>query len=103
SKGIGDDVGILQWLYERVYPYEANCSEEDSYVGALGDFVEMVSSGTTCFCDPGGYNVEAVARAAKEIGIRGILSRSTRDLHDARYPLPERLRETTETAAERGA
>src|SRR5689334_21422063 len=21
SKGIGDDVGILQWLYERVYPY----------------------------------------------------------------------------------
>jgi cytosine/adenosine deaminase-related metal-dependent hydrolase len=103
SKGIGDDVGILEWLYERVYPYEAACSEDDVYVGALGDFVEMVSSGTTCFCDPGGYHEDAVARAAQEVGLRGILSRSTRDLHDSRYPLPERLRETTDQAVERGA
>jgi cytosine/adenosine deaminase-related metal-dependent hydrolase len=103
SKGIGDDVGILTWMYERVYPYEAQCSEEDVYVGALADFVELVSNGTTCFCDPGGYHEGAVARAASEIGLRGILSRSTRDLHDDRYPLPERLRESTAQAAERGA
>jgi 5-methylthioadenosine/S-adenosylhomocysteine deaminase len=103
SKGIGDDVGILQWLYERVYPYEAHCTEEDVYAGALGNFVEMVSSGTTCFCDPGGYHEDAVARAADDIGMRGILSRSTRDLHDSKYPLPERLRETTRQALERGA
>src|SRR5262245_46626391 len=35
SKGIGDDIGILQWLYERVYPYEAHCTEDDVYIGAL--------------------------------------------------------------------
>jgi 5-methylthioadenosine/S-adenosylhomocysteine deaminase len=103
SKGIGDDVDIFTWMYERVYPYEAHCSSDDSYVGALADFVEMVSSGTTTFCDPGGYNVDAVVRAAEEIGIRGVLSRSTRDLHDARYPLPERLRDTTASAIEHGA
>lgn len=103
SKGIGDDVGILQWLYERVYPYEAHCSAEDVYVGALANFVEMVSNGTTCFCDPGGYHEGAMARAANDVGIRGIISRSTRDLHNSNYPLPEQLRETTEQALERGA
>ncbi len=102
SKGIGDDVGILAWMYERVYPYEAQCTADDVYVGALGDFVEMMSAGTTCFCDPGGYHVEAVVRAAQEIGIRGVLSRSTRDIDDARHPLPPRLLETTAQAIERG-
>ena len=102
SKGIGDDVGILQWLYERVYPYEAHCEEDDVYLSSLGNFVEMILNGTTCFCDPGGYHEHSLARAAKDIGIRGILSRSTRDLHSASYPLPDNLRETTEQAIERG-
>lgn len=102
SKGIGDDVGILQWLYERVYPYEAHCNEDDVYAGSLVNFVEMVLTGTTCFCDPGGYHELALARAANDIGIRGIVSRSTRDLHSASYPLPAELRETTEQAIERG-
>lgn len=103
SKGIGDDVGILQWLYERVYPFEAHCTEDDVYTGALANFVEMVSNGSTCFCDPGGYHEEAMARAANDIGMRGIISRSTRDLHNSSYPLPEQLRETTAQAIEQGA
>ena len=102
SKGIGDDVGILTWLYERVYPYEAQCSADDVYVGALANFVELVSNGSTCFCDPGGYHEESLARAANEIGIRGVISRSTRDLHNSKYPLPENLQETTAQAIERG-
>lgn len=102
SKGIGDDVGILDWLYKCVYPYEAFCNEYDVYHGSLANFVEMILNGTTCFCDPGGYHEYALARAAKDIGIRGILSRSTRDLHSSSYPLPAALTETTEQAIERG-
>src|SRR4030081_3306215 len=63
----------------------------------------MVSNGSTCFCDPGGYHEEAMARAANDIGMRGIISRSTRDLHNSNYPLPEQLRETTAQAMEQGA
>jgi 5-methylthioadenosine/S-adenosylhomocysteine deaminase len=100
SKGIGDDVGIQQWMYERVYPYEAACRDEDAYVGALADFAELVSHGTTFFCDPGGYQVEAMAQAAEEVGLRGIFSRSTRDLHEGDHPLPAPLRESTATAVE---
>jgi 5-methylthioadenosine/S-adenosylhomocysteine deaminase len=101
SRGLGDDAGILDVLYGRLYPYEAACDDEDVYVGALANFVEMVSTGTTCFCDPGGYHVQAAARAAQEIGLRGIFSRSTRDLYDDDHPLPQNLKETTATTVER--
>src|SRR3989304_3316039 len=102
SKGSGDDVHIHRWLYERVYPYEAALKPENVYFGALGDFVEMVKHGTTCFADPGGYYVDEVGKAAKEIGIRGILCRSTRDIEDPTFPLPKNLSETTEETIREG-
>ncbi len=102
SKGIGDDVHIHRWLYERVYPYEANLTPEDVYCGALGNFVEMIKAGTTCFNDPGGYHVESVIRAVREVGIRGIVSRSTRDIGDPAFPLPPALSESTDEALGRG-
>ena len=80
SKGIGDDVDVMTWLTRRVYPYEAHLTPDDSYIGALGNFVEMVRSGTTCFNDLGSYFPESVAAAATAVGIRGVLNRSTRDL-----------------------
>ena len=80
SKGIGDDVDVMTWLTRRVYPYEAHLTPDDSYIGALGNFIEMVRSGTTCFNDLGSYFPESVAAAAAAVGIRGVLNRSTRDL-----------------------
>ena len=79
SKGIGDDVDILTWLYRRVYPYEATLTAEEAYTGALGNFAQMIRSGTTCFNDPGGYHADSLAQAAVDVGIRGIINRSTRD------------------------
>ncbi len=96
SKGIGDDVDIMTWLYKRVYPYETHVTAEEAYVGALGNYVQMIKSGTTCFNEPGGYHVDALARAATDTGIRGILNRSTRDIADQGAPLPEKLFEKLE-------
>jgi 5-methylthioadenosine/S-adenosylhomocysteine deaminase len=96
SKGIGDDVDIMTWLYERVYPYETHLSAEETYIGALGNYVQMIKSGTTCFNDPGGYHVDALGQAATDTGIRGILNRSTRDIADQGAPLPEQLFESLE-------
>lgn len=98
SKGIGDDVDIMTWLYKRVYPYEAHLTADEAYVGALGNYAEMIKSGTTCFNDPGGHHADMLAQAAVDIGIRGIVNTSTRDLADADVPVPERLFENTETA-----
>jgi cytosine/adenosine deaminase-related metal-dependent hydrolase len=96
SKGIGDDVHIAVWQYERVYPFEAHLGPEDVFVGALGNFVEMVRNGTTCFADPGGYYLEEIVRAMEQVGIRGIISLSTRDIHDSSCPLPKDLAYSTE-------
>jgi len=97
SKGIGDDVDIMTWLYKRVYPYETHVNAEEAYIGALGNYVQMIKSGTTCFNDPGGYHVDSLAQAAIDVGIRGILNRSTRDIADQGAPLPEKLFEDLET------
>ncbi len=102
SKGIGDDVDIMTWLYQRVYPYETHVTAEEAYVGALGNYVQMIKSGTTCFNEPGGYHVEALGQAAADVGIRGILNRSTRDVADQGAPLPEKLFEDLDTNLRQG-
>jgi len=102
SKGIGDDVDIMTWLYRRVYPYETHVNAEEAYVGALGNYVQMIKSGTTCFNEPGGYHTDALAQAATDVGIRGILNRSTRDIADQGAPLPEKLFEDLDTNLRHG-
>jgi 5-methylthioadenosine/S-adenosylhomocysteine deaminase len=100
SKGIGDDVEIFTWL-RNIFAYEAHLSPEEAYIGALGNFVEMVRSGTTCFNEPGSYHTDAIGRAAEQVGIRGILSRSTMDLLDPSIPFPPNLVEDFATIVER--
>jgi 5-methylthioadenosine/S-adenosylhomocysteine deaminase len=102
SKGIGDDVDIMTWLYKRVYPYETHVNAEEAYVGALGNYVQMIKTGTTCFNEPGGYHTDSLAQAATDVGIRGILNRSTRDIADQGAPLPEKLFENLETNLRQG-
>jgi 5-methylthioadenosine/S-adenosylhomocysteine deaminase len=96
SKGIADDLHVFKSLYERIFPYETYLTEEDVYWSAMGNFLEMIKGGTTCFCDAGGYFPEQSIEAAIRIGIRGIANRSTQDIEDPRFPLPATLRETRE-------
>jgi len=96
SKGIADDVPAYKCLYERIFPYETYLTDEDVYWSAMGNFLEMIKSGTTCFCDSGGYYPDKSVEAAIRIGIRGITNRSTRDIEDPLFPLPPNLRENRE-------
>ncbi len=89
--GAGDDMSIFDVLYDRFYPYEVHISEEEAYWGCLANFSTMIKNGTTCFNDPGGYHVDALAQAAIDSGIRGIVNRSTRDIAPAGKPVPAEL------------
>jgi len=89
--GAGDDMGIFDVLYRRFYPYEVHISEEEAYWGCLANYATMIRNGTTCFNDPGGYHVDALARAAVDSGIRGIVNRSTRDIAPPGKPVPREL------------
>lgn len=74
SRGLGDDIDLIGWCFDRIYPYETLMTERDTYVSALLCAMEMIRTGTTCVCDPGGYCMDQVGNALKDIGMRGILS-----------------------------
>lgn len=95
GRGLGDDVDLLTWLYERIWPYESNMTEEDSYVSTLLCGIEQIRSGVTCFAEPGGQFVDGMGRGVTELGLRGILARSTMDCGEG---LPEVWQESTDEA-----
>ncbi len=95
GRGIADDVDLLVWLRERIWPYESSLTEDDSYVSSLLCGLEMIHSGVTCFGEAGGQFVGGMARAINELGLRANLSSSTMDTG---IGLPPRWQETTDQA-----
>ncbi len=72
-RGIADDMPLMNWLQEEIWPREANLTEKDCYYGALLGCLEMLKSGTTCFADMY-FFMDGVAKAVEESGIRAALS-----------------------------
>ncbi len=95
GRGLGDDVNLLTWLHERIWPYESSMDLEDSYISSLSCCLELIHSGVTAFAEPGGQEVDGMGRAVEEIGLRGILARSTMDCGEG---LPLKWRESTDFA-----
>lgn len=93
GRGLGDDVSLLTWLHERIWPYESNMTEEDSYISTLLCCLEQIRAGVTCFAEPGGQFVSGMAKGVKEAGIRGILAKSTMDMGEG---LPKVWQRTTD-------
>ncbi len=95
ARGLGDDVPLLTWLHERIWPYESNMTEEDSYISSLLCGIEMVRSGVTCFAEAGGQHVDGMGRAMAELGLRSILAQSTMDMGEG---IPENWQQSTDEA-----
>jgi 5-methylthioadenosine/S-adenosylhomocysteine deaminase len=95
GRGLGDDVPLLVWLRERIWPYESTLTEEDSYLSTLLFGLEQIRSGVTCFSEAGGQHVNGMGRAVTELGLRATLCRSTLDVGEG---LPASWQETTEQA-----
>ena len=72
-RGYGDDLNLMDWLNNMIWPVEAHLTEEDIYWGARVATLEMIKSGTTAFLDM--YTLpEGTARAVEESGLRANLS-----------------------------
>ncbi len=92
ARGLADDVNLLTWLHERIWPYEAALSEADAEIAALACACEQIRNGVTLLADPGGQHVDGMARGLAASGIRAVLGRSSMDEGDG---LPEAMREST--------
>lgn len=97
ARGLADDVDLLTWLRERIWPYESSMTEEDSYISSLACCLELIRSGVTTFAEAGGQEVSGMVKAVNEAGIRGILTRSTMDAGEG---LPSKWVESTDKSLE---
>ncbi|XP_030527688.1 5-methylthioadenosine/S-adenosylhomocysteine deaminase-like isoform X2 [Rhodamnia argentea] len=79
GRGIADDVDLVTWLHDRIWPYEASMTEEDSYISTLLCGIELIHSGVTCFAEAGGQHVPGMARAVESLGLRACLAQSVMD------------------------
>lgn len=68
-RGLADDLPLMEWLNDHIFPAEALLNEEFVYAGSLLACLEMLKSGTTCFCDMYFFE-DQVAKAAIESGIK---------------------------------
>ncbi len=78
-RGNGDDLPLMEWLTERVWPYERGITNDDIYWGAKLAIVEMIRNGTVFFNDMY-WDFQAVARAVDEMGIRATLASAIIDI-----------------------
>lgn len=73
-RSYADDMALMDWLENKIWPIEAKMNAKDVYWGAMLGIAEMLKSGTTCFADMYCF-MDDVARAVAETGIRANLSR----------------------------
>jgi len=73
-RGYGDDMELMDWLQNRIWPLEEKLVAADVAVGSRLAILEMIKSGTTAFADMYIFMSE-VALAVEEAGIRASLCR----------------------------
>lgn len=88
-RGIADDLSLLEWLENYIFPAEAkNVSPEFVYWGSLLGCVEMARSGTTTFVDMYFFEDE-VAKATEKAGLRGVLGQTVIGFPAPDFATPE--------------
>jgi 5-methylthioadenosine/S-adenosylhomocysteine deaminase len=68
-RGLADDLPLMTWLKEHIFPVETRWTPEMIYQSTLLSLAEMIKSGTTSFCDMYLFSKE-VARATEQSGMR---------------------------------
>jgi len=72
-RGLADDLALMDWLRQYIFPAEAKTVSPDMVrVGTRLAALEMIQSGTTTFADMY-YFEEEVGRATRGAGLRGVL------------------------------
>lgn len=78
-RNYADDLALMDWLENEIWPIEAKLNAEDIYWSSMLSIIENIKSGVTSFCDMY-YEMDRVGDAAVEAGIRGVLTRGMTDV-----------------------
>ena len=77
-RGFSDDMQLMDWLVNKIWPIEAKLTEDDIYWGAKLSIIEMLKSGTTTYSDMY-WNLKANAKVVEDTGIRSYFGITTMD------------------------
>jgi 5-methylthioadenosine/S-adenosylhomocysteine deaminase len=102
ARGRADDLELLDWLAQRVWPYEASLDADAMTASAELGIAELLLGGTTAMLDMGSvHHTDAIFDAALRSGIRATGGKAMMDAVD---PLiPAGLRETTKASLDESA
>ncbi len=96
-RGMADDLPLLAWLRERIWPLEAAHDEASLAASAELGLAEVMRAGTTTILDMGTVRAhDAVMDACERSGIRAFSGKAMMDAAD----VPEGLRESTRASLE---
>ncbi|MBF2053005.1 MAG: 5'-deoxyadenosine deaminase [Candidatus Sericytochromatia bacterium] len=95
-RNMADDLELMDWLSQRIWPFEAAHDAESLYLSAQLGIQELLASGTTCILDMATVkHTESVFRAVESTGIRANVGKCLMDHPDTTLPY---LRESTAEA-----
>ncbi|MDM7202924.1 MAG: amidohydrolase, partial [Thermodesulfobacteriaceae bacterium] len=95
-RGIAEDLPLMVWLRNYIFPVESHLKREWVYWGTKLSLLEMIRSGITLFCDMYLFEPEVI-RATEESGLKALLGEGLFDFPSPGYgPLERGLNLTEE-------
>ncbi len=102
ARGRADDLELMDWLRNVIWPYEASLDEAAMTASAELACAELLLGGTTSILDMGTvHHTDAIFAAAERSGIRATIGKAMMDLPDPQ--IPAGLRETTAASLDESA
>lgn len=80
-RSYADDMPLMPWLEQKIWPFEAGLTEDDVYWATRLACLEMIRTGTTFFNDMY-WHFHGTARAATDAGMRAVLCPALIDMGD---------------------
>lgn len=87
-RGYADDMPLMKWLQEYIWPFEAKMQPRDIEIGTRLAILEMIKSGTVFFSDMY-WHREQTIKVVEEMGIRATIGVTIAENIDT----PERIEE----------
>ncbi|ACB84731.1 5'-deoxyadenosine deaminase [Natranaerobius thermophilus] len=92
-RGQADDLELLDWLKNRIWPLEGAHTDQSNYISAYLGIAELIKGGTTSIIDMETvHHTEAALKAIYDTGYRAVTGKC---IMDDGGDIPETLRETT--------
>jgi 5-methylthioadenosine/S-adenosylhomocysteine deaminase len=83
-RGLADDMPLMTWLNDHIFPAEAKLTPEMIRIGTRLACAEMIRSGTTCFCDMYLFE-DGAAEVAAQCGVRAVVGEVLYDFPSPNY------------------